>query len=416
MGKRRSQAPQAPDPVATAAAQTQQNIATANANANINRVNQVTPWGSQTYSQGPKNADGTSQWTQTTTLDPTQQSLLDSSNRVSQSMANLGESQLGNVNRQLSQPLSYGNAPAQVTGVQGGPLQNSVDMSRVPNLVGGDDLAGDLATQRDSLYNQSKAFLDPQWKQDQSDLENKLVQQGVLQNSDAWNRAVGDFSRNKEFAYNNARNSAITGGGAEQSRLFSIGLASNQNAYNQAVNNAGFANSAQQQGFAQNMANADLQNQGRATAINEANYLRNQPLNELNALRTGSQVSAPQFGGTPQSNVGGTDIAGLYNNQYQSQLAGFNAQQAQNNGITSGLFGLGASFLGSDRSIKQDISMVGVRADGLGIYSYRYKPEYRAKWGEGLHVGVMADEVEAVYPHATRQHPDGYKMVNYGVI
>src|ERR1044072_2713104 len=181
MGKSNPQAPQAPDPVATAAAQTQSNIDTANANAALNRVNQVTPWGSQTYTQGPRNADGTAQWTQTIKLDPAQQALLDSSNRVSQNMANLGESQLANVNRQLSQPLSYANAPQQVTGVQGRPLQsnasygniqNSVDMRGVPKLVGGDELSSDLATQRDALYNQSKAFLDPQWKQDQSDLEN----------------------------------------------------------------------------------------------------------------------------------------------------------------------------------------------------------------------------------------------------
>lgn len=363
--------PKAPDPQVTAAAQTKMNIDTANAQANLNRVNQVTPWGSQTYTQGAQNPDGTSQWTQTTSLDPAQQALLDSSNRISQGMADTGEGQLGRVNDALAKPLNYDDkAPWQVTrvlggkmqnGVEQGGIQNQVDMSKVPDLIGGEALNTDLQTQRDSLYNQQKAFLDPQWKQDQSDLENKLTQQGIMQNSDAWNRATGDFSRNKEFAYNNARMGSITGGGAEQSRLFGVGLASNQNAYGQALSNGQFANQAQAQRFGQDMqnaqmansnqnqlfnqdlTNANLQNAGRASSINEQNYLRQQPLNELNALRTGSQVTAPQFGATPQSNVSPTDIMGQYNNQFQAGLASYNGQVASGNSNTQGIVGLAAA-------------------------------------------------------------------------
>lgn len=377
--------PPAPvDPQIAAAAQTKSNIDTANANANLNRINQITPWGSQIYTEGPLNADGTSQWTQTMKLDPAQQKLLDSSNRVSQSMSDLGEGQLGRVGDSMAQTMNYNGAPAQATGVYAGAMprnnqlqtgagygsiQNDVDMSGVPKLIGGEALDRDLQTQRDSLYRQQTAFLDPQWKQDQSDLENKLVQQGVMQNSDAWNRATGDFGRNKEFAYNNARESSITGGGAEQSRLFGVGLASNQNAYGQALGNANFHNSAQAQGFGQSMANAEmnnkamgqnfaqgmqqqgqqfnqglananLQNQGRTQSINETNFLRQQPLNELNALRTGSQVTAPQFGSTPQTNVAPTDIMSQYNNQFQAGLANYNGQIASGNSNTQGWVGI----------------------------------------------------------------------------
>jgi hypothetical protein len=332
--------PAAPDPQVTAAAQTKSNIDTANANANLNRVDQVTPWGSQTYSQGPRNPDGTSQWTQTTTLDPAQQKLLDSSNRMSQSMSDIGEGQLGRVSNSMAQPLSYNGAPQQATNVSYGRIQDDVNMKDVPKLIGGEALDRDLQTQRDSLYRQQTAFMDPQWKQDQSDLENKLVQQGVMQNSDAWNRATGDFSRNKEFAYNNARESSITGGGAEQSRLFGIGLASNQNAYGQALNNAQFHNQAQAQGFGQALTNANLQNEGRTQAINETNFLRQQPMNELNALRTGSQVTAPQFSSTPQSNVGNTDMLSQYNNQFQAGLAAYNGEVAGGNSKMQGVAAL----------------------------------------------------------------------------
>jgi hypothetical protein len=347
MGKSKPKAPAAPDPTQVANAQAQANKDTAIANAALNRVNQVTPWGSLTYTQDGVDSNGIPRYTQNISLSPEQQKLLESDNNISQALSDLGLSQLGNVRNSLGQPFNYNGAPSQQTGAWYGSIQNDVDMRNVPKLIGGDDLVKDLQTQRDSLYKQQAAFLDPQWKQDQSDLENKLIQQGITQNSDAWNRATGDFSRNKEFAYGNARNSAITGGGAEQSRLFGIGLASNQNAYSQALNNAQFHNSAQAQGFGQALANANLQNQGRSQYVNEQNYLRQQPLNELNALRTGSQVSAPQFSGVPQSVVGGQDVTGLYNNQYQSQLANYNAQVAGNNALTGGLFGLGAAALGA---------------------------------------------------------------------
>lgn len=369
MGKSTPQAPAAPDPVATAAAQTKQNIDTANATANINHSNQNTPYGSQTWSSTP-NADGTSTWTQNTTLAPEQQKLLDSSNRISQNMADLGEHQLGTVNQTLSQPLNYNGAPSQVAHVDSGPLtnhvngggiQNDVDMSKVPGLVGGDDLRKTYEDSQKAAYGMQSQYLDSDYKQRQGDLENKLIQQGVLQGSDAWNRETQNLGQQRTFDYNNAFNNSFDKGLSAQGQLYNQGLASNQNAYGQAVGNATFHNGAQAQGFGQNMANATLnntaqaqqfgqgvtnaglQNQGRAQSINETNYLRQQPLNELNALRTGSQVSAPQFGSTPQSNVAPTDIAGMYQNQYNSGLAAYNGQIATNNSNTQGV----TSMIGS---------------------------------------------------------------------
>ena len=49
MGKSAPEPPPVPDPVATAAAQTQSNLATARTNATLNRVDQFTPYGSSTW-------------------------------------------------------------------------------------------------------------------------------------------------------------------------------------------------------------------------------------------------------------------------------------------------------------------------------------------------------------------------------
>lgn len=390
MGKSSPKAPAAPDPVKTANAQTQSNLQTANAQAALNNVNQITPWGSQIYSSTP-NADGTKSWTSTISLSPEQQKLLDSENAVSQGLANLSQQQLGNLTQQLGKPLNYDSAPAQVTNVnagkiptsgqlqnsaQYGSIQNDVDMSKVPGLVGGADLRKTYEDAQKAAYGQQSAYLDADYGNRSKDLENKLIQQGVLQGTDAWDREMQTLGRQRTFDYNNAFNNSFDKGLSAQSQIYNQGLASNQNAYSQALNNANFRNSAQAQGFGQSLANAqlnnatmgqqfnqelagqnqqfnqgvtnaNLQNQGRSQAINELNYLRQQPLNELNAIRGGSQVTAPQFGSTPQTGVGQTDIAGLYNNQYQQQLAQYNAKVAGNNSLMGGLFGLGAAYLGA---------------------------------------------------------------------
>lgn len=70
----------------------------------------------------------------------------------------------------------------------------------------------------------------------------------------------------------------------------------------------------------------------------------------------------------------------------------------------------------SDRMTKQNIVRIGVHPLGIGIYLFDYKPEYRERHGRGRQFGVMADEVERVMPEAVSEHPDGYKMVNYGML
>lgn len=84
-------------------------------------------------------------------------------------------------------------------------------------------------------------------------------------------------------------------------------------------------------------ANTDQLNQlaltGRGQAFSEALAQRNQPIQELSALLSGSQVSQPQFQSTPQTGVGGVDYAGLVGDQYKAQVQNANA-------FNGGLFGL----------------------------------------------------------------------------
>lgn len=70
----------------------------------------------------------------------------------------------------------------------------------------------------------------------------------------------------------------------------------------------------------------------------------------------------------------------------------------------------------SDRLCKERIVRVGHHPAGFGLYLFDYKPEFRDTWGHGRQFGVMADEVEKVFPESVSVHPDGYKMVNYAML
>lgn len=153
-------------------------------------------------------------------------------------------------------------------------------------------------------------------------------------------------------------------------------------------------------------ANSDQMNQleltGRSQAFSEALATRNQPLNEISALMSGSQVSNPSSmsSGTPQASVGGVDYTSLVNQQYQSELA-------RSQSSMGGLFGIGSSIAGalpwSDRRLKTDIKRVGQTDEGVAIYTYRYT------WGGPVQMGVMAQDV----PDAAVMQPNGYFAVDY---
>lgn len=157
-------------------------------------------------------------------------------------------------------------------------------------------------------------------------------------------------------------------------------------------------------------ANTDQLNQlaltGRGQAFSEALATRSQPLNEITALMSGSQIGSPaaMSGPTPQTQVGGVDYSGLVQQNYQNQL---NSRGAS----LGGLFGLAGSLGGaaimSDRRLKTDIKLVGKLDNGLNVYSYRYKA------GGATHLGLMADEVERLHPSAVVEGHNGFKAVRY---
>lgn len=206
----------------------------------------------------------------------------------------------------------------------------------------------DSATE-DKINELGSARLDPRFAKQQDQMRTQLISSGIRPGSAAYTAAMNDFEQSRNDAYNQL---ALT---------------------------------------------------GRQQAFQEASYERNQPLNEIAALLSGSQVQAPQFTSTPQTQVGGVDYTGLVNNKYQADVQ-------QSNAAMGGLFGLAAApfsmFKFSDVRLKSDVVQVGALFNGLPVYSYTI--------GGTPEIGLLAHEVEQVRPEAVKTHESGFKMVDYG--
>jgi hypothetical protein len=173
--------------------------------------------------------------------------------------------------------------------------------------------------------------------------------------------------------------------------------------------------------FNQGLQGAQFGNQAQQQAYNQALTNYNLPLNTLSSLRTGAQVQNPSFVNAPQqATTAGADILGATQMGYNAQMGNFNAQQAAQQGMNSGLMSLGgtlgAAAIMSDIRTKENITQVYWLPNGLPVYTYEYKPEFKNEAGHGVHIGVMAQEVEQVMPEAVITRADGIKMVDYGVL
>lgn len=85
------------------------------------------------------------------------------------------------------------------------------------------NLMGELGTSphatSDAVYQQYTSRLDPQWQQNETAERDRLANSGIVEGSDAYNKAMEEFNRNKTDAYQMANNQAQVAGGQEQARV-----------------------------------------------------------------------------------------------------------------------------------------------------------------------------------------------------
>lgn len=365
-------APTPPDPVRTAQAQTESNTQTAIANAQLNNVNQITPWGSVIYSSTP-GQNGIPNWTQTTTLSPDQQQLNDIGTQNSIGLGNLAATGIdtasGVLGSDWNQRYFDGNS------VTGGPLD-------LASALG--DFRGDIEGRTRELMTRG---LDDAFNRAEESQRSRLANQGINAGSDAFESERRSFEAGRGDAYAAAELAA---------RQAALGERSQQMGEITGERGINWQEALQQYG---------LNDQADFNA-------RARPLNEITSLNSGSQLYyQPTTPGQPNAyNIAGTDVAGIYNQGYQNQLAAYNARLNAQNGFLGGLANLGAAGITrySDRRLKQNIEYSHTDANGLRWYAFDYV------WGGPRQLGVMADEAPT---HAVSIDPhSGFAMVRYDLL
>lgn len=248
------------------------------------------------------------------------------------------------------------------------------------------------------LRGKASADVEQAFAAQQQGTQRALQRAGVNPGSNRAIAAMGAGGANAALAKVSTANSMT-----ENRKLQAVGL--RQQAANMA-NGLPASSIAQSQLGNQSMSGAGALN---AQGMQSALAMQNGTMNGFNS-------SAQAFGGVAQG-------FGAMRNQELSAWNASNAAQAQESAGYGQAAGAAASaylgylaFAASDPATKQNVSRLGVRPDGLNIYSFEYKPEYQAAWGEGTHVGLMATEVQKLYPDAVVRHPDGYLMVDYSKV
>lgn len=382
MGK--PSAPAAPDYAAAAQQQGQANVNSAIATNFLNQANQVGPTGSLTYSydyangyRDPQTGQIIPQTTATTTLSPEQQKLYDQQNSIGAALNDLAARGIGYVDQASATPIDQSKLPSMATGL-------AIPMGQSPTL-------SDFNSTRDKVTDAYMTRLQPYLDRERAAMDNRLANQGITHGSEAWNWDQDTFNRGA----NDQRVAALLAGDEASQNLLNNAMASRQQDFNIGLAGSEFNNSARQQ------------------AIQEADYFKNQPLNMLNALRSGNQVSMPSFGNaTAGSTISSTPIYQATSDQYQAAMDAYKAKMAGYNSVLGGVASLGSAGITkfSDRRLKRDIEEIGKLSNGLKVYAYRYI------WSTARAVGVMADEVAKIMPKALGPTISGFATVNYGAL
>lgn len=392
MGKKSGPAP--PDYTAMAEKSAESNKQAVTAQTWANRPDQRDPWGNVSWSNrqeiDPATGQSVTKWSQNTQLDPRLQSALDAQIATQQGRSDIAQSMIERSKGEFGQAMDWSRFNPMSQGAQAQGVDPTTGAAFDPTARSGQAA--------NAAYAQATSRLDPQWEKRQRDLETQLANQGISRNSEAYSRAMADMTQGRSDAYNQAQWTAQQAGAAEAQRMQQMGLGQQQQAFGQSLQ-------AGAQNFNQQQAMADYANKLRQGQINEAMQQRAFSLNEMNALLSGQQVNAPQFGSFNTSgNWGGTDYSGAAKDQYQAAMDKQSASNAATGQAIGGIASMAMMF--SDRATKRVLRRMGRHKRGFGIYEFRYIGE------RGTRVGVVAQEVQRYAPELVSSRR-GVLMVDY---
>lgn len=163
-------------------------------------------------------------------------------------------------------------------------LQKPINTAGIPELSG-ENLTPLTQQTQNAVFEQNMGYLAPEEQLQSEGLNSQLAAEGITPGSAAYNNAESELGRQQTFENTQAASGAVTAGEQELANLYGL---------------------------------------GGQTLQSEITY-QDQPINEFNSLNGAPGATATAT--TP-------DISGAFNQQYQGQLAGYNAGVATNNANT----------------------------------------------------------------------------------
>lgn len=374
MGKK---SPSVPDPVATANAQTQTNIASAQASAAMNSPNIYTPSGSVTYQRDSKGVPTS----QHVNLNPTQQNIFDRQQNIADDLAEQAQTRVNGITTDPFTLTGMPNDPRgyDVAGNLGefNPTNLPFDPSQITDVNAYTD------TVQDAYFDRSMRNLNPQFEQQRRRHEQRLNDQGLPIAGEAAMTSTDQLDRSQNEATQNASDQAILAAGAEASRRFGMEQQVNSSAYDQQRTTQQTQNN---DWLTQLQTEQGLRNQATQENILE----RNQNFNEAAAYLQGSPaLTTPNAPTTPNYTVGAADLTGATYKSAQMQNA-VNGSKWQ--GATN-IASAATPYIFSARALKHDDGDPGRildRLKQLQVRTWRYLPHIDPK--QELHIGPYAED------------------------
>ena len=376
MGKKATPPP-VPDYKSAAEAQAVANSDAARATAKLGNPNFYGPLGNQTVSY-----EGDIP-TVRQTLTPDAQATLQAQQGVERSLAELGQQGVAQAKTILGTPfnpnlpgidtsIAESVTPVNQAAFNAGSAQRSV---AGPTLQQGIDTSGIAAMPVNAGMTGQQAImsrLQPQLTQNENATRQRLANQGLVTGGEAYENEMRTMGQNRNDLELQAAAQGINLDAMMNQQGFGQAQAQGQfgneaqlNQFQSALQNAGMGNAALQQDYQNQLAAQTAQNAAAAQNFNQqlglAQFgntaqqqsldqqlaLRNQPLNQITGLMSGSQIQMPQFQGYQGANIAAAPIYQATQDAFQGQMDQYGIRQQAKNNLTSGLMSLGGSLGGA---------------------------------------------------------------------
>lgn len=216
---------------------------------------------------------------------------------------NLSPQEQALLNSQQSSQLGLSAAGNNILGAMGN-VTGQLNTAALPNATQGADSINNNVV--NALYNQQTQYLDPQFSQEQSQLQSQMAAQGLNSNDTSYGNAMTNFNNQKQQAYGNAMESA-------QAQGTQAGLAATQ----------------------ENIGGANL-------GMQEQQLEQMMPLQEIQQILGMTSPQMPVANGMAgASTAQSPNLMEALQSQYAGQLGNYNAQAAQSDNTMSTLGSLG---------------------------------------------------------------------------